>query len=211
MIKPYYDDGNGIVIYHGDCRDILPHLPKVDLVLTDPPYGMDYHPGAVHVNAIAFDAVVGDNHVFDPSFLLNYKRIILWGANFYASRLPDCGGWLGWDKRTISGLKVRSSEAEFAWTNCIRSPKLYRHMWSGAFRDGEGRGLHVHPTQKPVELMKWCIELVDVAESILDPYMGSGSVLVAAKNLGRKAIGIEIELKYVKIAIERLSQEVLAL
>jgi site-specific DNA-methyltransferase (adenine-specific)/modification methylase len=195
-MKPYYDE-DGITIYHGDCRDVLPHLPKVDLVLTDPPYGMAYKPASVHVNAITFDSVIG--------VLLCNRCIILWGANFYASRLPDCPGWLGWDKRTISNLKVRSSEAEFAWTNCVRRPKIYRHMWTGAFRDGEGRGLHVHPTQKPVELMKWCIEQVDIANLILDPFMGSGTTLVAAKNLG------EIEEKYVKIAIQRLQQRVLPL
>jgi site-specific DNA-methyltransferase (adenine-specific) len=210
---PYYQDGS-CTIYNADCREILPLLEPVDLVLTDPPYGMSYKPASVHVNAINFDSVVGDAEVFDPCFLLGKGRLVLWGANYYASKLPDCGGWIGWDKRLISGMKVRSSEAEFAWTNFIRSPKIYRHLWAGAFRDGEGRGQHLHPTQKPMELMRWCIEQADkhgLSQTILDPFMGSGTTLVAAKNLGRKAIGIEIEEKYCAIAVKRLRQEVLPL
>jgi len=207
--EPYYHDPvAGIAIFCGDCREILPLLPdkSVDLVLTDPPYGMNYKPASVHENTIAFDSVIGDAESFEPAFLLRKWALILWGANYYASRLPDSGKWIAWDKRTISGMKVRSSEAEFAWTNCIPSPKIFRFMWAGAFRDGEGRNLHIHPTQKPVELMAWCIHLSGTPQTVLDPFMGSGTTLVAAKQLGRKAIGIEIEEKYCEIAVKRLAQ-----
>jgi len=147
---------------------------------------------------------------FDPSFLPIHLPTCLWGANFYASRLPDQGGWLCWDKRTIDGLKVRSSECEFAWTNFVRSPKVFRFMWSGAFRDGEGRGEHLHPTQKPVELMAWILRMIPDAPVVVDPFMGSGATLVAAKLEGRKAIGIEIEERYCEIAAKRLAQGVLS-
>jgi site-specific DNA-methyltransferase (adenine-specific) len=98
---PYYDDGNGIVIYHGDCREILPHLPKVDLVLTDPPYGIGYVHGAENIpNATKFSGIPvhGDDEPFDPEIWLKWT-CILWGANHYAKRLPGGGRWLVWDKR----------------------------------------------------------------------------------------------------------------
>ena len=205
----YHDDHTAIA--HGDCHEILPLLPRVDLVLTDPPYGMAYKPGVVHRNARAFNAVAGDDEPFDPSFLPLDVPTCLWGANFYASRLPDSGGWLCWDKRTRDGLKVRSAECEFAWTNFVRSPKVFRFMWAGAFRDGEGRGHHLHPTQKPVELFGWILGMQPDAGTILDPFMGSGPTLRAAKDLGRRAIGIEIEERYCEIAARRMAQEVLDL
>ena len=160
------------------------------------------------MGSIAFAPVVGDNSPFDPSHIKFDRPVCLWGANFYASRLPDSGGWLCWDKRTRDGLKVRSSECEFAWTNFVRSPKVFRFMWSGAFRDGEGRGNHLHPTQKPVELMAWVLRQAP-GGVVMDPYCGSGSSIVAAALEGRKAIGIEIEERYCEIAAKRLAQGVL--
>ena len=206
-MKPYYDE-DGITIYHGDCREILPELPKCDLLLTDPPYGMNYKPGSVHLGSVDWSPVIGDDEPFDPRFLPLSEPACLFGANFYASRLPDSGGWLCWDKRTRDGMSVRSSECEFIWTNFIRSPKVFRFMWSGAFRDGEGHGNHLHPTQKPVELIAWVLHQ-SPGGSVIDPFMGSGTTLVAAKKFGRKAIGIEIEEKYCEIAVKRLAQKVL--
>jgi DNA modification methylase len=136
---------------------------------------------------------------------------ILWGANHYASKLPDAKGWLAWDKATKNGLDLKQAEIEFAWTNCVSRPKGFRHMWSGAFKASE-RGERYHPTQKPVALMAWCLSLLPQTDAaILDPYMGSGPTLIAAKETGRRAIGIEIEERYCEIAAKRLSQEVLPL
>lgn len=230
-LKPYYDDGNGIVIYHGDCREILPHLEPVDLVLTDPPYG-----GGLAVDfAERFKTkagkwwkntdrgkqqrhtpIIGDDSPFDPSAVIEFKSNakVLWGANWYANRLPDSGGWWIWDKRggdrDVSAAEWPMSEAELAWTNVGKGVRMFRHTWFGLIRDSE-RGQHNHPTQKPLELMKWCIEMSRTDGTILDPFMGSGTTLRAAKDLGRKAIGIEIEEKYCEIAVKRLAQEVLAL
>lgn len=214
-MKPYYEHG-GITIYHGDCRDILLTLEPVDLVLTDPPYGIAYNredvPQSKHVASHRRQtaSVEGDDEPFDPHPLLAIgKARILWGANCYASRLPDSPRWLAWDKVTRNGLKLRIAEVEFAWTDCVGRPVVHRFMWSGAFREDE-RGTAYHPTQKPVSLMRWCATRPGVPDgAILDPFMGSGTTLRAAKDLGRKAIGIEIEERYCEIAAKRLAQEVL--
>jgi site-specific DNA-methyltransferase (adenine-specific) len=112
-----------------------------------------------------------------------------------------------WDKR--DGLTSNDfADCELIYTNLSGVARLFSHRWSGALRDSERGEARVHPTQKPLVLMRWLIELT-VAETILDPYMGSGTTLRAAKDLGRKAIGIEIEERYCEIAANRLRQEVL--
>lgn len=230
LLKPYYDC-DGITIYHGYCREILPHLPKVDLVLTDPPYGSglstDFNKRFTHktngwwknidrTGCARHAPIIGDNETFDPSCLLSIESTakIMWGANWYAKRLPDSGGWLVWDKRNgdrdVSAANWPMGEAELAWANMGKAIRVFRHTWFGLIRDTE-RGQYFHPTQKPRELLKWCIELSKTTGTILDPFMGSGTTLRAAKDLRRKAIGIEIEEKYCEIAVRRLAQEVLAL
>lgn len=208
-MKPYYEE-DGIMIYHGDCREILPTLPKVDLVLTDPPYGIGFMHGvgggcAARSTVFAKIAVCGDDSPFDPSPWLKFPAAILWGANHYASRLPDSSCWLVWDKR--EGMCHNDqADCELAWTSFNSPARLKRHYWNGMLKASEHGEPRVHPTQKPIELMKWCIGFAE--GSILDPFMGSGTTLRAAKDLGRKAIGIEIEEKYCEIAAKRLSQKV---
>ena len=209
-LKPYYDDGNGIVIYHGDCREILPHLEPVDLVLTDPPYGIArvWKGGASSGWGKARDATE-ERNAWDaeaPSaetlaaIISKAPLSIVWGGNYFD--LPKSRGWLVWTKPERN---FTLSEAELAWTN--RDTVI--RIWDGV-RSDYGRE---HPTQKPINLMKWCIsEMLGLDPgTILDPFMGSGTTLRAAKDLGRKAIGIEIEEKYCEIAAKRLAQEVLAL
>jgi site-specific DNA-methyltransferase (adenine-specific) len=207
--KPYYDDGGGRVIYHGDCRELLPLIePKlVDLVLTDPPYGIDYR--CSQKNCKAHPKVSGDQTKFDPTELIKrFAVLIMWGADNYASTLPR-GAWLAWDKVTRNGLQLASSEYEFAWTNCTKRHQGFRHMWKGAFRDSE-RGTSFHPTQKSNALMKWCIGLIKPLPMIVsDPFLGSGTTLRACKDLGCCGIGIEIEERYCEIAANRLAQGVL--
>ena len=215
---PYYHDAKaGITIFYGDCREILPAIEadSVALVLTDPPYGINYNgPGAtgqrkhVYDYRRQIDAVTGDAGPFDPSPWIRWPAI-LWGANCYASRLPDQPVWLCWDKVTRNGLNLRIAECEFAWTNCVGRSRAFRFLWSGAYRADEQRETY-HPTQKPVALMRWCASLPGVPQGmILDPFMGSGTTLVAAKLEGRPAIGIEIEERYCETAAKRLGQEVL--
>lgn len=207
-MKPYYDHG-GITIYHGDCREILPSLGTFDLVLTDPPYGIALDTTARWPWLADHAPVANDEHPFDPAPLLALQtRTILWGANHYASRLPEVRGWLAWDKATRNGLDLRQAEIEFAWSNCTNRPRCYRHMWSGAYRDSE-RGTRYHPTQKPVSLMAWCLSHAPTARSVLDPYMGSGPVARACKDAGLRYVGIEIDERYCGAAVRRLAQEVL--
>jgi site-specific DNA-methyltransferase (adenine-specific)/modification methylase len=210
----YYEEPeNGITIYCGDCRDILPHLESVDLVLADPPYGISYCHGAERIsNASRFNGVRihGDDKPFDPTPFMDQRKVILWGANNYADKLPASRGWLVWDKRVQSSVNDQS-DCELAWTNILTTARIFYHVWDG-FRKGTEHGTtRVHPTQKPVALMLWCIGKAGSVQSILDPYMGSGTTLVAAKQLHRRAIGIEIEEKYCAIAKQRLRQEVLPL
>ena len=220
-MTPYYEDQSGIVIYHGDCRDVLPFLQKVDLLLTDPPYGTNTAVDSARFSggtktfgrcAVAERLpIVGDSEFFDPSHLLKFKRAIIFGANNFAAQLPPSNGWLVWDKRV--GLEEMDGwplgEAELAWTNVTGAVRMFRNRWMGVVRDTE-QGDYFHPTQKPLALMRWAIRQWSKAgETVLDPYMGSGTTLRAAKDLQRKAIGIEIEERYCEIAANRLRQEVL--
>ena len=211
-IKPFYFD-SAVTIYHGDCREILPTLGPVDAVVTDPPYGVAYvhgDGGGKLARSTAFNRIkiIGDEAAFDPSPWLVFPQIILWGANHYASRLPDNSRWLTWDKR--EGICSNDqADCEHAWTNLGGPARLIRHLWNGMLKASERGDIRVHPTQKPIAVMVWCVQMT--TGLILDPFMGSGTTLRAAKDLGRKAIGIEIEERYCEIAAKRMSQEVLPL
>jgi site-specific DNA-methyltransferase (adenine-specific) len=215
-LTPYYEHG-GIVIYHGDCREVLPEVWfGVDLLLTDPPYGIAVETDNTWRESFsrgkrkAYAPVHGDDKPFDPRHLLAYgSRFVLWGANHYANSLPESRGWLIWNKRDL-GKSGMHSDAELAWTNFLGVTRCHNQFWQGAYRVGEP-GEFYHPTQKPVALMRWCIELAAPVSKVIDPYMGSGSALVAAKEMGVPAIGIEIEERYCEIAAKRLQQEVLPL
>lgn len=205
-MTPYYSK-DGIQIFVGDCRDVLPGI-RFDVVISDPPYGIS-HPtnyasrGRGNMTACTdYKPVYGDDKPFDPSIWIKYP-CILWGANYYASKLPDVSGWMVWDKERPDDLD--QSTCELAWSNYVKGVRRFRYFWHGCMRQGR-ESLH-HPTQKPVALMKWCIGMKWTPEgTILDPYMGAGSTLIAAKALGRKAIGIELSEAYAKIAVERLRQ-----
>lgn len=208
-MKPYYEEA-GITIYHGDCRELLPQM-SFDCVVSDPPYGIN-HPTNYRARGRGplaesndYSPVVGDDRLFDPSFLLRWP-CILWGANYYARTLPESSGWLIWDKMRPHDLD--QATAELAWSNFVKGARVFRYLWNGMIRDGNE--YLVHPTQKPVALMQWCLNLKWTPLGVVcDPFMGSGTTLRAAKDLGRRAIGIEIEEKYCEIAAKRLSQEVL--
>ena len=210
-MKPYYEQ-DGITIYHGDCREVLPQLESVELLLTDPPYGIALDTSNTkYKNGIGRGAVAGDGGPFDPAHLVGFRQVILWGGNCFASHLPDWRGWLCWVKTARNGAAIRQADMELAWTNFVTRPQVFRHLWIGAYKASESGQQAQHPTQKPVELMQWCITRASGDGLIVDPYMGSGTTLVAAKNLGRRAIGIEIEERYCEIAAKRLAQGVLNL
>ncbi len=183
-----------------------------DLCLTDPPYGMNYIHGAERgPNASKFNncPVIGDAEPFDPAFLLEQEKLILWGGNHFADRLPANAGWLIWDKRCNTVVNDQS-DCEMAWTNFLTTARLYYLVWDGFRRGGGEKAVpRQHPTQKPVDLMKWCLSFAPEAKTVIDPFMGSGSVLVAAKHRGLTAVGIDLEERYCEIAAKRLSQKVL--
>jgi DNA modification methylase len=225
-MKPYYNHAN-ITIYHGDCRDILPTLEPVDLVLTDPPYGCknncDYTRFSGGLNPSrnfngknresgAFLGIAGDDKPFDPAPFLSYPQVIIWGFQFFADKVPQ-GTVLVWNKKRENQFGVFLSDGELAWQKGGQGVYIVPIHWHGMDRGGAERGdKTLHPSQKPVALMRWCIERQNnPPESILDPFMGSGTTLVAAKSLGRRCIGVEIEEKYCEIAAQRLQQEVLPL
>lgn len=209
-IKPYFKDDSTFLV-NADCRDILPLIPKdmVSLVLTDPPYGIDYaaHPivgknkSASNHAPMNWDVSPADN-IGEIIKLASYS--IVWGGNYYNLPLTRC--WLVWYK---PDAPPSIGDCELAWTNLSRPNQLLPQTIAAT--NGERRG---HPTQKPLKLLTWCITQADKCGTnnlILDPFLGSGTTAVAAKILGRKCIGIEIEEKYCKIAVERLRQSVMRL
>lgn len=213
QIKPYYSD-EAVTVYHGDCYSLLPLLPPVDLLLTDPPYGIDWgkqskggFSGGKGYHRVYDRSVAGDDQPFDPALFLNFPDVILWGSNNFANVLP-LGTTLVWFKKNYSKLGKFLSDGEVAWEKGGRGVYVAWIVWDGCAREVENQQ-HFHPTQKPVALMKWCLERHQEAQVVLDPFMGSGTTLRAAKDLGRKAIGIEIEERYCEIAADRLRQEVL--
>jgi site-specific DNA-methyltransferase (adenine-specific) len=203
-------------LYLGDCREILPTLGRVDAVVTDPPYGIGYHArtiGASETRAgrsqYEGEGIIGDDTEFDPTLLLAFPTCVIWGGNHFADKLPPSSAWWVWDKRGDPAFygKTTFADCEIAWTNCPGPARMYKQIWNGIVREGEeaarsGYG-RVHPTQKPERLMRWCVERIE-AETILDPFMGSGTTGVACAKLGRKFIGIEIEERYFDIACRRI-------
>jgi len=193
-------------LYLGDCREILPTLGNVDAVVTDPPYGISYKP--YQPDAVEHSAIVGDDAAFDPSHLIRSAgQSIIWGGNNFANQLPK-GGWLCWDKRTNEDAdRMMGSPFELAWHSKPTTYKMVRILHGGTI-NADGHGIpRLHPTQKPIRLMEWCIGFV-TGDTILDPYMGTGTTGVAAVKLGRKFIGIEIETKYFDIACRRIQAAV---
>jgi DNA modification methylase len=201
--KPYYEHA-GITIYHGDCREILPHLPKADLVLTDPPYGIGYAAKPMCLERGLHSPKDWDDSTVDGLYELIRDAgqiLVVWGGNYYA--LPPSRGWFTWYK---PDAPPSMAHFEMAWTNRDANARQISHSISKTNKERVG-----HPTQKPLGVMKWCISQVGgEVRSIIDPFMGSGTSLVAAKHSGIGAIGIDFEEEYCEIAAKRLSQEMLA-
>jgi DNA modification methylase len=193
-------------LYLGDCAEILPTLERVDLVCTDPPYGIGFDKAVDrkqgkngwkhHGLATDWDASPPAPEVFDMLLKAGEHQLI-WGGNYFTDRLPPTMQWLVWDKMQRD---FSLADCEFAWSSQQRAARIFSYARGRAIQDGKE-----HPTQKPVELMRWCLQQFPQAKSVLDPFMGSGTTGVAALDLGgRTFIGIEREQRYFDIACRRI-------
>lgn len=209
-------------VVEGDCLQMLTEIPNSVTVITDPPWGSDTACNAQRFTRRAspfwqnvdnskvtpHEQIVGDDVEFDPRPFLKWP-CIMWGANHFTRHLPHSGGWLVWDKRLgAEDLAEKGwplGEAELAWSNLRGSTRVFRNLWVGLLRTQE-RGEFYHPTQKPIELMMWCIEQAKFPETVFDPYCGAGSTLIAAKRMGKHFLGMETKPNYVAITRKRLAE-----
>jgi site-specific DNA-methyltransferase (adenine-specific) len=188
-------------LYHGDCLELLPQL-VADAVVTDPPYGINWKPRVTHQD----QKWKADKPVDPTPWLSIGRRHLFWGAQYFAASLPTSQAWLTWVKRPLEHnfhTKLGSyATTELAWSDWGKA-RFIPLVWDGGMRGGRAENRRFcHPSQKPIEVMEWCIP--DDCDVILDPYMGSGTTGVAAANLGRRFVGVELEREYFDIACERI-------
>ena len=215
MQKPYYTDGKRS-LYLCDCRELMNHLPVFDLCLTDPPYGIGHDEILADKNdkqyvefgwsqhrKTQWDNQRPDKSTFDL-ILRRSAHQIIWGGNYFADLLPPRMGWIVWNKGQ-RGFSL--ADGELAWTSFESALRIADISRASALAD-----VKQHPTQKPLQLMTFCIAYaIRNGEcknpTILDPFCGSGTALRVAKDLDLNAVGIEIDEKYCEIAAKRLQQE----
>lgn len=203
MVEPYYQD-ESCTIYNGDCREILPTLGRFDLLLTDPPYGIGFAASPTLWQRLAgakpeeWDNIIPDASTISEC-IAAASDSVLWGGNYLG--LPAARCFLSWVK---PDSPPSMGSVEYAWTSFDANSKHIIHSISATNKERVG-----HPTQKPLAVIRWCLTFAPSAQTILDPFMGSGTTLVAAKLEGRRAVGIEISEKYCEIAVSRLRQRVL--
>lgn len=226
MIEPYYETDLG-KLYHGDCHKIIPQL-NLDMnataILTDPLYG-DNVPlqrakenlrdkprilKGLHIKRKDWPEMPGNSEPLDPVFFLDFKQIILWGGNYIADKLPPSRKWIVWDKLIIP--PSNHHDLEMAWTNLPGVSRIHRQLWRGICREGEENitnGPKLHPFQKPIQLMIFCLEQFGLSSVsvVLDPFAGSGTTLVACERMNIPYIGIDIENWCCEIAAKRIENE----
>lgn len=203
----------------GDCLDIMKELPDkcIDLVLTDPPYGINIDKKFKLVantksgKSLAFrkdyDFFNWDNPIekiyFDEIIRIS-KNQIIFGGEHICLNLPKSRGWIVWDKLTGTN---NYGDCELAWSSYNKPISKFTYLWKGMLQQNmKNKEFRFHPTQKPLALMKWCIrKSSNENDLILDPFLGSGTTGVACKELNRRFIGIEINKKYCEIAEKRIA------
>ena len=202
-------------LFLGDCREIIDSI-QCDVCITDPPYGIGYVYGTEgphgfhHLPAIV-RPIVGDDKPFDPAHLLRF-HLICWGADHMHDKFPHGGRYLAWNKLVDKWQTSYDSfsDVEFAWHSKPGCARVFNFLWKGLLRTKSG-GIECdkkeHPSQKPVQLMEWCItqSRAPAGATIFDPYMGTGTTGVAAMRMGRKFVGCEIEQDYFDIACRRIA------
>jgi DNA modification methylase len=202
--------GNQTLIL-GDCLQVMGTLGRFDAVVTDPPYGTAEawrggfsassgwsRQGAMKTKRNAWDAERPTKEAFDQIIALSADQII-WGGNYFADMLPPSMRWLAWDK---CQRNFTLADFELAWTSQNKAARAFNLSRSQAAIDGKDN----HATPKPVALMEWCLGFLPDAKTILDPFMGSGTTLVACQRMGRAGTGIEVDPDYFDIACRRVDE-----
>lgn len=216
-MTPYYEQ-SGVTIFHGDCREVIEQweglrTQSFDLLLTDPPYGIGEARGKNASRsklAVAVDYGTSDwddlpAHDVMPRLRAIARDQIIFGGNYYT--LPPASCWLVWDK---DNGENDFADCELAWTNLKKAVRKLTYRWAGMLQEpGCAREHRQHPTQKPEAVIRWALMQSPTSRTVLDPFMGSGTTLVAAKRLGKTCVGIERDERYCEIAVRRLAQEAL--
>lgn len=208
-----------VTLHLGDNRDF--GSLDADAIVSDPPYGMNWDTNSKRFSGGQapnnrrtgygrndWPVVLHDDRMFDPSSWLGYPKVVLWGANHYAQRLP-VGTTLIWLKKHDHLFGTFLSDAEIGWMKGGHGVYAFRKTFTNGTRTKEsGLGRALHPTQKPVALMEWCFDRAKIkpGSTVLDPYMGSGSTGVACLNRGMNFIGIEKSREYFDVAVKRFEK-----
>lgn len=204
-MTPYYQD-DAVTIYHGDCREILPHLGRFDLLLTDPPYGIGFAAQPTKWQRRAGQTPEQwDDEICEPWALMLARRMsatsIIWGGNYY--ELPPSRCWLSWYK---PDAPPSMGNVEYAWTNLDQNSRQFSQSISATNPERLG-----HPTQKPLKVIAWALQQAGPLGTVLDPWAGSGTTGRACKDAGLTCVQIERDERYCEMAAKRLAQEVLSL
>jgi len=224
---PFYYDRN-VTLYNGDCRELLAACAKSTArpvaIITDPPWGTGESQlysgrGYDRAGKIYSKKMVGNDQPYDPQWILDFNvPTLLFGANFFPGKLPAESCWICWDKRSSPRPGQQrlpdgdQSDFELAWTNFGGRARMVSHQWFGFVRQAEKMDQRIHPSQKPLGVMRWILDRYTTDDHlIIDPYAGSCSTLRAAKDLDRQCIGIEIDTAMCELAVPRLMQEALPL
>lgn len=215
--------------YLGDCMDLMKDTPDnyYELAIVDPPYGIGFDKENETMSAglrkdgtrrkmkswsnpIQKEYTTKDWDKSTPSkeYFKELQRVsknqIIWGGNYFTDKLIPSGGWVIWEKGVPEGMSL--SQAEMAWTNCLNSIKITKHLWAG-YKKCEKTN-RIHPTQKPVALYKWLLKnYAKEGDKILDTHLGSGSIAIACHYMGFELTGIEIDEEYYNQAMERIKEQ----
>jgi DNA modification methylase len=180
---------------------------KADVCISDPPYGISAIEKNSRMKQLGWEQYENDNNINTAvdAFNLAYSicdKLVFWGANHYANKLPNVGGWLIWDKQDGKDTTTYSM-GELAWTNILNNVQIFKHIWDGFRKDSEKGESRLHPSQKPVKLHEWVLGKIE-ANLVLDLFLGSGSTMVASHQLKRKCYGMELDPKYCDVIIRRM-------
>jgi site-specific DNA-methyltransferase (adenine-specific) len=207
--------GEVIEVIHGDCLEVMKTLDagSIDAVVTDPPYGIGYKSGPISRNSISTTqkrfsiTIEGDENPFDPTPWLSIPMVAFTGAQYIYDRLPSGGSIHCWDKRG-DYKPLDQADADMIWISRPCASRVFHLAWRGICRHAEHDRRIEHPTQKPIALMKWIMELlgVPVGSTVLDPFAGSGTTGVACMKTGRRCILIEKDERYLPVIHRRLKE-----